>query len=352
MKFLCALLAFAAVVSALDTDGTFGAAASFGAAGTYTIDYSAVFGTGTGPYVTFTTDKAVDVTVSIIASTDIGVTGGLDARPVGFDNFLAFTGTAEVGYQFEYTPSNAKITVASITTPALTVGAATGITDEADIGCLYAKQDTDAWARVMVDSYDSGDMTITIPLPDSGYYVITSFDQTITADSGDTVNVIANAMQTIAFGATVEIDFYSTTSNSITCEESDETTNDDEDAMLEAGIALGVYLDIDVTDDDNHDSTIRYTYSQAQCDAAGIDADMEEDLRFAYFADGKWNFMDDGHSVDTDAKVVSQSTTHFSQWGVFVHSGNDDDDSAHTHSPVVAVLCACVAAALAFAHRN
>jgi hypothetical protein len=88
---------------------------------------------------------------------------------------------------------------------------------------------------------------------------------------------------------------------------------------------LNVYLTIDLTgtaDSNPFNAVISYTYTSAQLAAAGISSSNAANLKLAYYdtTSSSWVFPSGGH-VDTTTMVVAQSTTHFSQWGVYGTSG-------------------------------
>ena len=72
-------------------------------------------------------------------------------------------------------------------------------------------------------------------------------------------------------------------------------------------------------------------FSAQQLTAAAITA--AKTLRFAFYntATGAWEVVS-GANVDVNAQVVTQTTTHFSQWGVFSDTQQNTDGSQGTSS--------------------
>ena len=66
------------------------------------------------------------------------------------------------------------------------------------------------------------------------------------------------------------------------------------------------------------------SFSEAQLVAAGISDPTT--LKFAFFntATNTWELVN-GNIVDTVSKVISQTTSHFSQWGVYSVGNNSSD---------------------------
>jgi len=89
---------------------------------------------------------------------------------------------------------------------------------------------------------------------------------------------------------------------------------------------LNIYLTIDLTGNAQSspfNAVISYTYTAAELTAAGISTANAANLKLAYYdtTSMSWVFPSTGGKVDTSTMVVTQSTTHFSQWGVYGTSG-------------------------------
>merc|ERR1711990_1183056 len=79
---------------------------------------------------------------------------------------------------------------------------------------------------------------------------------------------------------------------------------------------LGAYFSINQGTTQSVTATLKFTYS------AGMSSSVASSLRFAYWDSGTsaWVFPSTGGSVDTSTRVVSQTTTHFSEWAVFANN--------------------------------
>jgi len=264
------------------------------------------------------------------------VNGGL---PPGYDS-LSFTGAVGVGFTLDVTPSSAVIISASLTTPSLTAVAIALITGSTSVGCLRFDSTTQSYTEIDVPSYSLLDDTVTVNLPVSGTYVFVAVNlnaeiptffgevRSIEAQVNTTFNYTGNAASSLLLSiytsssASLNTTFYS--SNPTSSEPS-------------GYISANAYFDFNISTVSTLQAALQFTYDSAAIVNAGI---QESTLQFGYYDDasGKWTFPGNAN-VDTTTKVLAQSTTHFSTWGVYGTSGTAAS-SANLIVPVVSLIAA------------
>eukprot|EP00761_Pharyngomonas_kirbyi_P013964 gb/GECH01013994.1/.p1 GENE.gb/GECH01013994.1/~~gb/GECH01013994.1/.p1 ORF type:complete len:343 (+),score=74.61 gb/GECH01013994.1/:1-1029(+) len=100
--------------------------------------------------------------------------------------------------------------------------------------------------------------------------------------------------------------------------------------QFEGYTALGAFFDIRQSKEVVVDAVMRLNYTTQQIEDAAID--VAAHLRFATYntTQSAWEFVSGG-SVDVDAQVVVQSTTHFSEWGVYENPDADESGAMSQH---------------------
>jgi len=236
------------------------------------------------------------------------------------------------GYQLTSANSSANIH-AVITYPAdptLAVTLAVGIA----AGVLQYNQQTDVYTRVPV-SYLPSNYVITAMWPSVGAYLSVGVTENLTVSTtvGQQASAWAAAWanQTYTWSVSqqsdLQIQFNSSSQTNITVQpltKSDYSTSGQK--------SLNVWFNINLaTSGVQHQSNIMYHYTEAQIQAAFNATVDETKLRLAWYDTSKnqWTFPTSGYSVDTNAKVVAQQTSSFSQWGVYLAgSGSTGASSA------------------------
>jgi len=283
--------------SAATATGTLGSAVSVAANTETTISY-------TGFNLVVTLDAAGTVTLSSVASVTTSMPSGYTA--------LAFT--AQAGFEFSYT-GGGSIVKAQLTTPPLTVTTAGLITGSVDAGCLRFDANIKAYSKVDITSYTAGTRTIVVDLPAANTYFFVAVSAsakipTFYAEARATTSTSIS----LVFPEGFEMDVATTTNNQVTVARASSSTYTDPTDYHN----VGAFFDISLTTEEAVTATLKYTYD------ASLSASIADDLKFASYSSGAWNFESSGGSVDTNTRVVSQTTTHFSQWGVFQNSDDDD----------------------------
>jgi len=325
--FLCLVLFVSLLAPSLAATGTLGQPTTVTANSQTTID----FGLGL-PSLDIEVSQDAQVTLSIYVS--ISVSGGL---PPGYES-LGFTGAVGVGFTLSVTPSSAVIISASLTTPALTAAAIALITGSASVGCLRFDSNSQSYTEIDIPSYSLLDNTVTVNLPVSGTYVFVAVNldaqiptffgeiRTIQAEVNTTFNYTGDATSSLLLSiytsssADLNTTFYS--SNPTSTEPS-------------GYISANAYFDFNISTVSTLQAALQFTYDAAAIANAGI---SETTLQFGYYdeATGKWSFPGNAN-VDTTTRVLAQSTTHFSTWGVYGTSGTTAS-SANLIVPVVALI--------------
>jgi len=133
--------------------------------------------------------------------------------------------------------------------------------------------------------------------------------------------VTANANQTFMFSdAKTSVQLLAAASSQLDCTMTTTSTT-----PPTQGNYLKVFLQFDTYDQSgaatnyNGQATITYKYSPADLTAAGVATADAANLKFAYYdtSSMSWTTPSSGCSVNTQTMVVSQTTTHFSQWSIY-----------------------------------
>jgi hypothetical protein len=243
---------------------------------------------------------------NIQASLPAGVTGGGGI-------FTSITSALTAGFTLSAS-GGATLTTPTLTTPELDATFAAGITGNVNACVLKLDTTTNTYERIKVDSYNVNSRKITVTLPGAGTYVIVKINEVLSVSYATPTPVFAAANRTYSFSSDFAIKFSSTTPNNITVTTSSKTTKP---SNITLGVSLGVFFQISLLTPASHQSELRYTYTQAQLTQIGL-SDAAR-LKFAYYSDAeaKWVVPPGTSSVDATNKVVIQSTTTFSEWGIY-----------------------------------
>jgi len=214
--------------------------------------------------------------------------------------------------------NNAVLTTPQLTTPAISTTIAALISGNVNAGVLELDTTTNTFTRIAIDSYNVASKTITVTLPSTGIYIFVSINQVVSYPYAATAAIFANANRTVQFGSDVAIQFDSQFSNTLTVVKASRTSKP---YNLTLGVNLNVFLQITLGQIQPHDSVIQFTYTNAELLAAGLAATtaVAANLRFAYYSDAnaQWVVPPGSHSVDTTNQIIYQSTTTFSEWGIY-----------------------------------
>jgi len=275
--------------------------------GTVTINLGLV---NTPPSLLVTSSGLTTIGVNAVASASLSL-----ALPNN-EGILALGFVGYAGLQITSSNTSATLTL-QLVTPSFTALFTAG-TQVA--GIFYA--DGSAYVNIPTTTTSSGQLTA--QLPSVGSYVFVSIDKMVAADYSVPRAVIAGANRTYQWANNFAIQFWSQTSNTIDVVAANVTAEGTVAQRAAIGIALDVYFSIDLGTAASHVSQIQYTYTDAELTAKGIAADAAAGLRWAYYdtVAAIWKLAEQASTVSVSAKVVAQTTTHFSTWGVFYASSS------------------------------
>jgi hypothetical protein len=329
--------------------GTFGTAVQLSANTDTKINFLA----GLGPQLNIQVDSACSVTVTQITS--------FTALPN--NAFTSLNLGTEVGYEIKQS-GNCKIVSASLQTGTISLTIVTqltaAITAGGNVGCLY--YNTSVFSRVAVqpvsNSFAQG---LVIQIPRFGQYIFVTYSQniplpTLYADvqivggaqggggasgSGRTVLSFSDGLilaVTTSTQAALTASTYSSLSGSgCSCSDPDTKTYK----------AYGQWFNFNLNATNNFNAEINKTYSAQTLTSLGVTDETQ--LRLGYYdtSSNQWVFPTNQH-VDTSAKVVACTSTHFSTWGMYAQgTWSTTSSDASTSQNVLVAFVAMMAFALA-----
>jgi len=277
--------------------GTLGSGVSVAANTETTINYG-------GFDLVVHTTTASTVTLSSYASVVTTMPSGYSA--LGF--------SAQAGFTLAIDGGGALIK-AELTTPPLTTSAAALITGSVSAGCLQYDVDARAYNKIDIESYTVGTKTIVVKLPQAGTYLFAAVSANAQIPTFyNKARATASTSVSLSFPGGFVLDVSTSSSNTVTVSRASYSSRSDPSGKHN----LGAYFDISQGTTQSVTATLKFTYS------AGMSSSVASSLRFAYWDSGTsaWVFPSTGGSVDTSTRVVSQTTTHFSEWAAF---GDGDD---------------------------
>eukprot|EP01114_Cavostelium_apophysatum_P019270 TRINITY_DN615_c0_g1_i1.p1 TRINITY_DN615_c0_g1~~TRINITY_DN615_c0_g1_i1.p1 ORF type:complete len:337 (-),score=88.70 TRINITY_DN615_c0_g1_i1:45-1055(-) len=281
--------------------------------GVTVVDYGTL---GSGPTLTISLSAAANVTLS--AGANIG------DLPVGYEglSFSVAGGSAQFALEFDVQPSSAFVS-ASLETGAL-LSAAITLLAQVNVRSAFLQFDAELESYNQLEWDLSGSTSLSAELPVSGTtYVFAAYDigSVIPSFFGTYQQVEADVEASIQYPEGFGLIITADSDTSVVVEESDQPADS---TAPEGYVSLDVYWSIDISNSASFVANLTYSFEQAALEAKGVVADS---LAFAYYNAGE--FVIDGNaSVDTETGVVTQGTSHFSQWGVY---GRPDTSS--TSSP-------------------
>eukprot|EP00750_Incisomonas_marina_P031667 INCI8273.1.p1 GENE.INCI8273.1~~INCI8273.1.p1 ORF type:complete len:764 (-),score=167.70 INCI8273.1:30-2321(-) len=287
-----------------DNSGSEGAAASsettlgVGVAVDANVATRVTFSDGPGLELLIKTDS--DTTVTFDKETSLSA--GLD------DEYNTFSIGGNLGFSLS-TTGNAGIVEAQLTTPSLSASVLALLTGSVQARCVRFDAEAQAWTGVEVQSMTLSNKLV-VDLPDTGMYAFASVDASVPVP---TLYLEARATSStsskFSYDGGFVLDVATTTDNEVTVEFLSTSSRSEPENRT----AVGAFFNIELRDEEAVDATLSFEYD------ASIDAEVAATLRFAFYDDDNetWTFMEAGANVDTSARVVSQTTVHFSEWGVF-----------------------------------
>lgn len=342
---LVALIGFA--FAQQQVQGTYGTAVAVSANTDTKINFLA----GLGPQLTIRTDSACSIIVNQI----------LTFTALPNNNFQTLSLGTEVGYEIKQSNGNCQIVSAYLQTSPLSVSLVAQVTAAisggGNVGCLYYNSSSNVFSRVAVQQNTGGfNNGLTVAIPRFGKYVFVTYSQnvplpTLYADvqivggaqggggasgSGQTILSFSDGL-TLAITSTTQSALTANTYSSLTatgCSCSGPDTNSYK--------AYGQWFNFDLNNTNSFSADINKTYSAQTLTQLGVTDETK--LRLAYYdgSQSKWVFPTN-QRVDTSAKVVSCTTTHFSTWGMYAQSQTQSTSSDAAQIVIaVSVLLAAV----------
>ena len=283
------------------------------------------FSDGPGLELLIKTDSDTAVTFDTEASLSAGL----------LDEYNTFSIGGNLGFSLS-TTGNAAIVDAQLTTPAVSASVLALITGSVKARCVRFDVEAQAWTGVDIESMTLSNKLV-VDLPETGTYTFATVDVSVPVPT-----LYLEARATSSAGAKFSydggffLDVATTSDNEVTVEFASDSQRSDPDNATSAD----VYFNIDLRDEEEVDATLSFEFD------ASLDAETANGLRFAFYdTDAQvWTFMEAGADVDTSARIVSQTTTHFSEWGVFATAGSLNSSPL---SSVLQATCVVVAAAAA-----
>eukprot|EP00591_Stephanopyxis_turris_P004294 CAMPEP_0195518462 /NCGR_PEP_ID=MMETSP0794_2-20130614/12944_1 /TAXON_ID=515487 /ORGANISM="Stephanopyxis turris, Strain CCMP 815" /LENGTH=775 /DNA_ID=CAMNT_0040647431 /DNA_START=104 /DNA_END=2431 /DNA_ORIENTATION=+ len=266
------------------------------------------------------TDQACDVTLSAEANVGAGLTEGYDAFTLG----------ANAGYEL-FLSGGASVVDAELTTPALSASVMALITGSVDARVVRFDATAEAYTGVEVKSMTLSNKLV-VDLPTVGTYYFATVDQSVPIPTlYAEARVTSSTSSSFSYKGGFVLDVATSSDNAVTVEFAESSQRSDPDNAT----SIGAFFDITLENEESVEATLHYEYDSS------VDADAAASLRFAFWdeANAQWTFLS-GAEVDVDARVVSQTTVHFSEWGVF------GDDSFLSGATSVSLAASAVAAAL------
>jgi len=323
------------------TTGTFGtqyACPAAGASAQYTFSLSTITGSSWSGNLAVTISCSGSASGMWTVNTYIAATAWATLAANGFSalSLAGLTATSNVG--FAITATAGTTVMATISTPDVTIVFAQIIATITGTATAQA-------GFVQLDASGNAQIVVPAQLTNVGATKVLSASFTVTGGAStsttnnfvlSTINlsvpnimfstkfpVTANANQTFVFNdAKTSVQLFASTSAQLDCVFTATTTTPPPTTL---GPFLKVFLQFDAYDQSgtaasyNGQATITYKYTTADLVAAGVTNAQAAQLKFAYYdtVSMSWKSPSSGASVDTQAMVVSQVTTHFSQWGMY-----------------------------------
>merc|ERR1711990_1436062 len=202
---------------------------------------------------------------------------------------------------------------AELTTPPLTTSAAALITGSVSAGCLQYDVDARAYNKIDIESYTVGTKTIVVKLPQAVTYLFAAVSANAQIPTFyNKTRATSSTTASLSFPGGFVLDVSTSSANTVTVNRASFSAHTDPSGKHN----LGAYFSINQGTTQSVTATLKFTYS------AGMSSSVASSLRFAYGDSGTsaWVFPSTGGSVDTSTRVVSQTTTHFSEWAVFANN--------------------------------
>jgi len=267
------------------------------------------------------------------------LTIGASTATAGYSSLTSATWTSgvTVGYSsgLNLTIHGGATVVSCNITFSVAVSLSTIFTAGGQVGFLWYDGSVQ-WYNTLYAS-SSTFFTVTVPVPSGGLFVFASWTQTanvptfyayaraITAGVSSTVTYAHNISVQLVTGASSALSatYYATNPYSV---------------QVSGYVAVGTWFDLKCSASANISATISYVYSASQLALAGVGNATNLVIGYYDTATAKWVFPSTGGSVNVHSQVVSQTSTHFSTWGVYASAASTPTSSCLKMMPSFAML--------------
>jgi len=272
------------------------------------------FAGGVFPSLSVLASASTTVQLNLFLPTNF--TSLFGSLPKGYSSLNLATA---IGYGVQFANDNSLLS-ANLTTSALDAAAQQLISSVGRAGALSFSAASNSFQDVQISA--NAQNKLTIPIQQSATYIFTAVQNNAALPNiyGKIKKILANTPALFAYASNFTTNFIV----QVTAK-ADADFNAVFSAVNPAPknppanlVSLGAYWDISASAGAGAASVnavLNYTYTNAQLTAAGATA---ASLRFAFYnvSSAAWELVP-GNIVDAAANVVSQATTHFSQWGVY-----------------------------------
>eukprot|EP01119_Soliformovum_irregulare_P001452 TRINITY_DN1114_c0_g2_i1.p1 TRINITY_DN1114_c0_g2~~TRINITY_DN1114_c0_g2_i1.p1 ORF type:complete len:334 (-),score=102.61 TRINITY_DN1114_c0_g2_i1:160-1161(-) len=324
-KTIILLSLFFSAIAGLNVQGSFGSAVSVDADVDTTINFGIA---GINPSLTINVDQDAQVTLSLLVSAETS------PLPRGYNLLTQSAGAAtNIGYTFNVTPSTA--TFSANLTGGILAQTALALLSQVNIkaGLLQFDATAKTYNQIAV-AVPSIAQQLSFSLPSVGSYAFVAFNiqSPIPTFYGYARQLAANVANRIVYLVNATEQFAINVTSSVQTDlKVDYSTSISGAANFDGYVALDAYFQIETASPAQVAANLSYTFDQAVLAAKGITADT---LVFAYQTASGWKI--DG-SATVSGNVVTQGTTHFSQWGVYGQSGTSN--AATIFASISLIIC-------------
>jgi len=193
-------------------------------------------------------------------------------------------------------------------------------------GVLQYDQTAHTYTNVPILGYDNETAVVSVNLPGPGIFVFVNIQKTITVPYNVAPHLYAWANQTLKFGDDCSVTFRSRWGATLTLTKSTSSPHSNNSTQNDPrGTSLNVFLELTLGGSaashgpHAHESVIQYHYTDQQLADAKISAGDEKNLRLFFYNEDTqtWEQPQEGFSIDTDTKTLTQTTPHFAEWAVY-----------------------------------
>jgi len=220
-------------------------------------------------------------------------------------------------------------------------------------GVLKVNASTNTYTRLPVDYVHSPWMfQVTLPSPIDGQYATAAINEYVNASANVAIKAPANCNQTFAWTVNGAIDltiqFMSQWQNSITV--TPQSTPPSHPPPSQKGAFVSAHWSVTLASANaSQTSNVAYTYTDQMVSAAATAANdtavSAQKLIFMYFDSAANAWTSVTTNINTNTRVASCTTTHFSDWSIY-YSAQGSGSALHAQLSLVLVLSMLVLGAV------